>query len=84
MSKKEAVSANQLGGVFPSEEAFQEIYCECLDNDLAAPEAVVSGYRTMRNAFDEYLGATQEYIFRYAYQCGYEAAVAAFRKGGAA
>jgi hypothetical protein len=38
----------------------------------------------MIEAFEEYLNATQEDMFRYAYQCGYKAAVIAFGKGGAA
>lgn len=43
-----------------------------------------SSYNGMNGVFDEYLSAVQEDMFRYAYQCGYEAAVAAFVKGGAA
>lgn len=49
-----------------------------------APDVVMDSYHEMKNAFDEYLGVAQEHMFRYAYQCGYEAAVAAFEKGGAA
>ena len=41
MSKKEVMPAKQLGGVFPNEETFQRIYEECLENEPAAPEAVV-------------------------------------------
>ena len=84
MSKKEVMPAKQLGGVFPNEETFQRIYEECLENEPAAPEAVVSSYREMHGMFEEYLAAVQENMFRYAYRCGYEAAVAAFTEGGAA
>lgn len=34
--------------------------------------------------FEEYLNGTQGDMFRYAYQCGYEAATTAFTKGGVA
>ncbi len=78
------MSAKLLGGVFPNEEVFEKIYYECLENEPTAPESVTRGYREMRNAFEEYLSAVNEHMFRYAYQCGYEAAVAVFRKGGAA
>lgn len=84
MRKSDIKAVNQLGGVFPNEEVFQEIYSECLENQPQASEAVRNSYKGMIEAFDEYLNATQENMFRYAYQCGYKAAVAAFVKGGAA
>lgn len=84
MRKTEIKAVNQLGGVYPTEEAFQKIYDKCLENQPQAPETVMSSYKRMREAFDEYLADTQEDMFRYAYRCGYEAAVAAFGKGGAA
>lgn len=84
MSKKEAIPAKQLGGVFPNEKVFEKIYYECLENQPQASEAVRSSYRGMIDAFEEYLNATQEDMFRYAYQCGYKAALAVLVKGGAA
>lgn len=38
----------------------------------------------MHDMFEEYLCAIEEHTFRYAYQCGYEAAIAEMKKGGAA
>lgn len=61
--------------IFPNEETFQRIYSECLENAPAASEATQQGYRDMRDATEEYLLAVQEDTFRYAYQCGYEAAI---------
>lgn len=84
MSKKEVMSTKRLGGVFPNEEIFERIYTECIENQPQASEAVRSSYREMVNAFEEYLVAIQKDMFRYAYQCGFEAAIAAFAKGGAA
>lgn len=83
MRKIEINAVNQLGGVFPNEETFLRIYGECLENRPQASEAVRSSYGGMIGAFEEYLSATQEDMFRYAYQCGHEAAVVAFGKGGA-
>ncbi len=84
MRKSDIEAVNQFGGVFPNEEKFQRIYEECLENQPQASETVRSSYKRMGGLFDEYLCAVQEDMFRYAYQCGYEAAVAAFAKGGAA
>ena len=84
MRKTEIEAVNQFGGVFPNEETFQRIYEEGLENQPQASEAVRSSYNRMNGVFNEYLSAVQEDMFRYAYQCGYEAAVAAFVKGGAA
>jgi hypothetical protein len=61
--------------IFPSEEIFQETYSKCLDKMPQATEAIISSYAEMSNMFDEYLEATEEWVFRYAYQCGYEAAL---------
>ena len=84
MRKNEIKSVNQLGGVFSNEKTFEEIYSECTENQPQASEAVRRNYRGMIEAFDEYLVAANEHMFRYAYQCGFEAAVEAFGKGGAA
>ena len=84
MRKMEIKAVNQLGGVFPNEETFEEFYSECIENQPQASEAVRRNYRGLLKAFEEYLNAAQEDMFRYAYQCGFEAAVEAFGKGGAA
>ncbi|MDE7185611.1 MAG: hypothetical protein K2O40_14375 [Lachnospiraceae bacterium] len=84
MRKTETMQKKQLGGVFPNKEVFEKIYSECVENQPQASEAVRCNYKEMIEAFEEYLNATQEDMFRYAYQCGYEAAITAFTKGGAA
>lgn len=84
MRKTEIMQKKKLGGVFPNEEVFEEIYSECTENQPQASEAVRRNYRGMVEAFEEYLNATQEDMFRYAYQCGFEAGLEAFKKGGAA
>lgn len=66
--------------VFPNEETFNKIYDECLENQPQASEKIKDAYKEMHCWFEEYLAAYSEYMFRYAYQCGYEAA----RKGGVA
>lgn len=40
-----------------------------------ATDRIKTAYAAMHHAFDEYLDAIEEHEFRYAYQCGYEAAV---------
>ena len=62
--------------VFPDEETFQRIYSACLEN-CAVPTsvAVQNSYRDMNELFNSYLEAIQEQMFRYAYQCGFEAAL---------
>ena len=74
------VSKIDRGGVFSSEEEFQRIYGECLENQPQATEAIRSSYKGMHETFQDYLCAIEEHMFRYAYQCGYEAAL----KGGVA
>lgn len=46
-----------------------------MDNAPQAPEQVRTAYMEMYSAFERYLDAIEEYEFRYAYQCGYEAAM---------
>lgn len=70
--------------VFPNEEAFQETYAECLGTIPKATEAIKSTYAEMGKMLEKYLAATEEWMFRHAYQCGYEAAMEAMQKGGAA
>lgn len=74
------LSENYRGGVFPNEETFNKIYDECLENEPQAPKSLQNAYRELNRAFENYLAEYNEYMFRYAYQCGYEAG----RKGGAA
>lgn len=69
-----------MSGVFPDEETFNRIYDECLENAPQATERIKKAYNDMRDAFEEYLSAIEEYEFRYAYECGYEAG----QKGGVA
>lgn len=59
--------------IFPDEETFQRIYGECMENEPQASEKIRTGYRKMDEWFELYLCAVQEEMFRYAYQCGYEA-----------
>lgn len=66
--------------IFPNEETFQRIYTECLDKQPTASEAIKTNYQKMDTYFEEYIAAIEEHTFRYAYQCGYEAA----QKGGTA
>lgn len=61
--------------VFPDEESFQKIFAECLENYPATiSTAAKCYYDQMNNLFIKYLETIQENTFRYAYQCGYEAA----------
>ena len=84
MLKREIMQKNRFGGVFPNEEVFREIYGECIENQQQASKDVRDSYSRMNDEFENYLNAVQEDMFRYAYQSGYEAAVLAFGKGGAA
>ncbi len=66
---------------FPDEGTYQKIYDECLENMPQANETVGNSYEEIRRALDEYISAISEWMFRYAYQCGYEAAVKTIQKG---
>lgn len=77
---KEIIKKIDRGGVFPDEETFNRIYDECLENEPMASDRVKKSYNKMGKWFDEYLSALQSDLFRYAYQCGYEAG----RKDGVA
>lgn len=68
------------GGVFPNEATFQRIYEECLENEPQASQTLRNSCKELNLAFENYLAEYNEHMFRYAYQCGYEAG----RKGGAA
>lgn len=61
---------------FPDEEVFQKIYCECLEKDaIPASAAIQDSYRNMSSLFNKYLETIQENTFRYAYRCGFRAAL---------
>lgn len=51
-----------------------------MDKAQSAPESVQENYQKMWDAFEEYLSAADDWLFRIAYEFGYEAG----RKGGAA
>lgn len=59
---------------FIDKATFDKIYSEYLENMPQSSQEVRDSYKKMWDCFEEYLSATQEGIFRYAYQCGYEAA----------
>lgn len=86
--KNNKLSENYRGGVFPDEETFQKIYSECLENAPNASEKVRRARDLLSDAQEKYICALEEDDFRYAYQCGYEAAmkqiIERFFKGGAA
>lgn len=65
---------NLTSKIFLTEGAFQKIYNERLEHQPQVSKAVKDSYKNPGYALDEYLNATQEHMFRYAYQCGYEAA----------
>ena len=70
---------------FPDEETFQKIYDECLDNAPFVSDEVLHAQEKLSDWFEVYVGALDEYTFRYAYQCGYSAAMEeVMQKGGAA
>ncbi len=70
---------------FPDEKTFQKIYDECLDNATFVSDEVIEAREKLEEWFDVYVSALDEYTFRYAYQCGYEAAMEeVMQKGGAA
>jgi len=73
----------KTGKAFPDEETFRRIYEKSVEAMPYATRAVRNNHRKMERAFDKYLAAIQENMFRYAYQCGYEAGTVAVRKGGA-
>lgn len=60
--------------IFPNEETFDRIYSECLENQPQAT-AIKDSCKHMNTYFEEYLDSVEEWMFRYAYQCGYEAAL---------
>lgn len=61
-------------GIFRDEEEFQRIYDECLAREPQAPE-VGSSYDAIMEMFDRHLDEVEKHMFRFGYQCGYEAAL---------
>lgn len=76
MDKRKTIGIGNPANVFPDEETFQRIYSECLEKSTPpTSEAIQNSYHGMNALFNEYLEAIQEHMFRYAYQCGFEAAM---------
>ena len=70
---------------FPDEETFKKIYADCLDNAPFASDEIFEAHEKMKEWFNTYIAASDEYTFRYAFQCCYEAAIKeVMQKGGAA
>lgn len=63
---------------FENEEEFQRIYGICDENSPGATEEIIKHREMMEGAFDNYISAIEENAFRYAYECGWNAAM----KGG--
>ena len=70
--------------VFASKEEFERIYSEFLDERPSADNIVMKRYNAIQRALNDYLSVYEEDTFRYAYECGYKAALAKEQKGGAA
>lgn len=68
--------------IFPNEEIFQKIYSESLESIPQATEVIRESYAEIGNVFNKYVEATEEWMFRYAYECGYRAAMAELKMGG--
>lgn len=76
MDKLQTIGNGNPANVFPDEETFPKIYSECLERSAPlASETIQSSYHGMNDLFNAYLEAIQEHMFRYAYQCGFEAAL---------
>lgn len=74
----------KIGGVFPNEEIFNKIYEEYCEKAPSVPDVVRESYSKMHDSFEEYLCAIEAYMFRYAYEFGYQAGMeTASKKGGA-
>ena len=57
------------------------LYDEFLDERGQASKEVTNSCKAMRKAFDDYLAAIDEDMFRQAFQFGYERGFAAAQKG---
>ncbi|MCI9439319.1 MAG: hypothetical protein HFH85_19665 [Lachnospiraceae bacterium] len=61
--------------VFSSEQHFQEIYTSSLENYPRSMSRVARLYKKLDRIFKEYICCIDEEMFRYAYECGYAAAL---------
>lgn len=68
--------------LFPDEGTFLRIYSEHMEKEPQASEKTRSAYQEVTDRFDWYLDAVLEDMFRYAYQCGYEAAAKSRNRDG--
>lgn len=59
---------------FSREEEFEKIYADCLEKREDGPDKVAEQYKIMVRAFEKYIAAYNDDVFRYAYCCGYSAA----------
>ncbi len=66
---------NGLEKMLNDDGVFNKIYSECMEDAPQAPKEIKDAFSAMHDAFEEYLCAIGEYNFRYAYQCGYKAAM---------
>lgn len=71
---------SKIPAPFASEEEFQKVYEECLEDSPQATPAIKKWYNLMGQSFDEYLAAYNESNFRYAYECGWNAAINAMKE----
>lgn len=62
------------------EKEFDRIYSEFLENEYSASESVRGAYSSMDDAFEEYLCAIQEDVFRKAFEYGYAKGIEAARR----
>ena len=51
-----------------SNEEFEEMYTDYLENCESAPDKVRNAYSALQDAFDEYLDVLNEYLVRSAFQ----------------
>ncbi len=71
------MGANIISGqIFPDKASFDRAYENFLETSPQATEALRKAYSDMYDSFENYLAAYQECAFRYAYECGYKAALA--------
>lgn len=61
--------------VFSNEEDFLEVYANCLENRPRSMSRAAGLYKRLDRIFKEYICCIDEEMFRYAYECGYAAAL---------
>lgn len=62
--------------IFPNKASFDRAYEDYLETSPQAPETLRKAYSDMYDSFEHYLAEYGECAFRYAYECGYKAALA--------